>query len=218
MNLETLKMDKYIARDKAREYGHKVRSDKKSRFTGEGETRRRVRFPDTQDNEDIALHKAYCALAKGQTVLSLSMVMRRAGLDPTTLLPKLAIVRADAQHVSMSIDSTKVVFVDNANRWRHEKACTVSSGLFPAELTDRQWRDNNGKPQPSNVRAVVPKIPPSARPKCPTERYLMWEPKWERIPPDPDPFLLKHLGGGFFVVEAQWDMTPLELAVLEGRL
>lgn len=218
MNLETLKMDKYDARDKAREYGTKVRNDRNSRFTGEGETRRRVRSPDALDKEDAALHKAYCALARGETVLSLPMVMRRAGLDPTTMLPKLAIVRADAQHVGISIDSSSVWFVDNSNRWRRDSACGVPQNLFPAELADTQWRRNNGKLIPSNVRAVVPKIPPNLRPKHPTERYLMWEPKWERVPPDPDPFLLKHLGGGFFVVEAQWDMTPLELAVLEGRL
>jgi hypothetical protein len=218
MNLETLKMDKYDARDKAREYGLKVRNDTKSRFTGEGAMRRRVRSPDALDKEDAALHKAYCAIARGGTVLSLPMVMRRAGLDPTTLLPKLGIVRADAQHVGMSIDSSSVKFLDNNNRWRDDKACIVPSNLFPAELTDWQWRKNNGKLTPYNVRAVVPKIPPSLRPKHLTERYIMWEPKWECVPPDPDPFLLKHLGGGFFIVEAQWDMTPLELAVLEGRL
>jgi hypothetical protein len=218
MNLETLKMDKYAARDKAREYGQRVRTDKHSRFTGEGDARRRVRYPDTKDHEDMALHKAYCALAKGETVLSLPMAMRRAGLDPVTFLPKLAIVRADAQHVGISVDSSAVFFVDQADRWRRDKACRVSTGLFSAELTDVQWRKNNGKLSVHNVRAVAPQMPPHVRPQYPSDRYLMWEPKWERIPPDLDPFLLKHLGGGFFTVEAEWDMTPLEQAILEGRL
>lgn len=218
MNLETLKMDKYAARDKAREYGQKVRQDKASRFTGEGTARRRVRYPDTKDHEDMALHKAYCALADGKTVLSLPMVMRRAGVDPVTFLPKIAIVRADAQHVGLSHESSEVRFVDQDNRWRRDKACCVSSSLFPAELTDWQWRKNHGLLMASNVRAVAPQMPPHVRPKYPSERYLMWEPKWERVPPDPDPFLLKHLGGGFFTVEAEWDMTPLEQAILEGRL
>jgi hypothetical protein len=218
MNLETMKMHKYAARDKAREYGQRVRDDKESRFVGEGKDRRRVRSADARDKEDAALHKAYCALARGETVLSLPMVMRRAGLDPVTFLPKLAIVRADAQHVGISINESEIVFVDNDDRWRHEKACRVPSGIFSAELTDWQWRKNNGKRMVSAVRAVAPKMPPHVRPKCPSDRYLMWEPRWEPVPPDPDPFLLKYLGGGFFVVEAQWDMTPLELAVLEGRL
>lgn len=43
------------------------------------------------------------------------------------------------------------------------------------------------------------------------------EAQWRPVPPV-DPFLLKHLGGTLYVVLAQWDLTPLEQAVLAGRL
>jgi hypothetical protein len=220
MNLETLKMDKYAARDKAIEYGRKVRDDREARFTGEGDTRRRVRYPDAQDKEDAALHKAFCALGREETVLSLPMVMRKAGLDPVTFLPKLAIVRADAKHVGLSFDGDSLVFLDDANRMRSEPHARIPSNLFPAEIRDWQWRERNKLLRLRDARAVCPQIPPRFRPTLGglTERYLLWEPKWEKRPPDPDPFLLKHIGGGFFTVEAQWHMTPLELAVLEGRL
>lgn len=45
------------------------------------------------------------------------------------------------------------------------------------------------------------------------EAFLEWAP----VPPT-DPFLLRHLGGTLYVVLAQWDLTPLEKAVLAGRL
>jgi hypothetical protein len=218
MNIQPIKMGTWEARKKALEYGQRVREDKESRFAGEGQLRRRVRRPDRKDQEDIALHKAYCALARGEQVISLPSAFRNAGLDPNTQLPRLAIVRADAERVSMRFDSSKLLFVDSNDHWRAEPHARVAVSLLPAELTDRAWRKNNGHSIVENVFALAPQIPPAHRPKCLRERYLLWEPKWQPIPPDPDPFLLKPLGGGFFVVEAKWDMTPLEQALLEGRL
>lgn len=218
MNIQPIKMGTYEARSKAREYGRLVRQDKESRFVGEGELRRRVRKPDRKDKEYVALHKAYSALARGEEVIHLVSAFRNAGLDPATRLPRLAIVRADAERVIMRFGSSSLVFHDRANEWRVEHHARVPTAALPAELTDRTWRINNHFQMVENVSALAPIIPPAHRPKYASERYLLWEPKWEPRPPDPDPFLLRPLGGGFFVIEAKWDMTPLEQALLEGRL
>lgn len=218
MNISTIKMGIYEARTKAREYGRRVREDKESRFVGEGALRRRVRRPDRLDKEDAALHKAYCALARGEQVISLPSAFRNAGLDRETHLPRLAIVRADAMRVQMRMSGSRVSFVDTQDFWSENPHTQVSISVFPATFTDAQWRKNHSLQQVGNVVAVAPQIPPVHRPKSPRDRYLLWEPKWEPKPPDPDPFLLRPLGGGFFVIEAKWDMTPLEQALLEGRL
>lgn len=219
MNIQPIKMGTYEARSKAREYGKLVRQDKESRFVGEGELRRRVRKQDRHDKEYIALHKAYSALARGEEVIHLVSAFRNAGIDPKTNLPRLAIVRADAERVGMRFDSSTLLFHNRQDPWRPETHARVPTAALPAEMTDRTWRINNHFQMVENVSALVPIIPPAHRPKCSlTERYLLWEPKWEPKPPDPDPFLLRPLGGGFFVIEAKWDMTPLEQALLEGRL
>ena len=45
---------------------------------------------------------------------------------------------------------------------------------------------------------------------------ILWEAEWETVPRDP--LLLRHLAGGLYAVMASWDLTPLERAVLKGRL
>jgi len=76
------------------------------------------------------------------------------------------------------------------------------------------WQKRNE----ARARALVPMIPPKFRPTAKLSNYhIMFEAVWKPVPPV-DPFLLKHLGGTLYVVLAQWDLTPLEQAVLAGRL
>ncbi|WP_339684167.1 hypothetical protein [Gimesia maris] len=42
--------------------------------------------------------------------------------------------------------------------------------------------------------------------------YILWKAEWETIPVDH--MLLNHLGKSLNVVLAQWDLTPLEQAIL----
>lgn len=66
--------------------------------------------------------------------------------------------------------------------------------------------------------ALVPLVPAPIRPRGALDGYrILFEPKWEPVPPV-DPMLLKHLHGALYVVLAHWDLTPLERAVLAGRL
>ena len=51
--------------------------------------------------------------------------------------------------------------------------------------------------------------------------HILWEvTEWSSTPqsgPAPyDPLLLKHLGGQLYAVLAEWDLTPLERAVMQG--
>jgi len=64
-------------------------------------------------------------------------------------------------------------------------------------------------------------MPPEHRPSHHPRNYLMlWEAEWsvdQSVPPG-DPALLSHIGGDLYEVLAEWDLTPLEQAVLAGRV
>lgn len=47
--------------------------------------------------------------------------------------------------------------------------------------------------------------------------HILFEvPKWQVEPQPLDPLLLKRVAGLVFAVVSQWDVTPLEAAVLRG--
>lgn len=70
-----------------------------------------------------------------------------------------------------------------------------------------------------NWTAMAPHIPPDVRPKRGIQNYtLVWEALWVKRPPI-DPILARRIGNSdFFVVLAQWDVTPVERFVLMSRI
>jgi hypothetical protein len=173
--------------------------------------------------EDELLRVTYREISKGRRVLDLSETFRLSGLNERWQ-PKLAIARADIRMVRFERqwDAARWCFFDDATRFSKSmlgkigKAIAVPRGVFPqldgrtsVEFTDTRlnW---------SRVRAAVPAIPPALRPAAALERYhVLWEAAWESVPGDP--ILLRRIGGHLFAVVAQWDLTPVEQAVLRGR-
>jgi hypothetical protein len=62
----------------------------------------------------------------------------------------------------------------------------------------------------------VPPIPPRFRPEALDDYFTLFEAEWQPMPPV-DPILLKRIGQTMFVIVAQWNLTAVERAVLEGR-
>jgi hypothetical protein len=61
-------------------------------------------------------------------------------------------------------------------------------------------------------------IPPSGLPVTGLSNYfILWDAVWVPAPPA-DPLLLKPLGGAIYAIVFAWDLTPLEQAVMRGRL
>lgn len=162
-----------------------------------------------QAKQDRALMQGYRAIAKGQTVIDLNQAMRGARLNEEGY-PKLAICRADATHCTVSMDRTAATFYFGERTFGRSVKRQVA---IPAD-TFEPWHG----PYRSVRVALVPMIPPQFRPPYKLEGYqLLWEAEWRKATPV-DPMLLKHLGGALYAVLAQWDLTPLERAVLAGRL
>lgn len=156
------------------------------------------------DKEDEALMRGYKALAKGKRLLDLQESFRIAGVDEHKR-PRLAIARCDWRTVFF-VHLSSFGFSFAAKSWPHHNSHKISfpDSVFPETNKQR------------TLKSVVPAIPPQFRPAASLAGYhILWEPVWESVPSDP--ILLKHLQGSLYVVLAQWDLTPLEQAILRGR-
>lgn len=186
-----------------------------------------------------ALMRGYKAIMNGQSVLDLQLVIGRAGLQHDTLYPRLAIARADMKYCFVSMTSeggatfrgrmTTSQWDRDAGRraasltvtvldqtfvpihWRKHPTDQYASGrLMPDGRVDYAWKVHG--------MALVPIVPPQLHPKAALENYhILWDAVWTPAPPT-DPLLLRHLSGALYAVVAHWDLSPLEQAVLRGRL
>jgi len=234
MQVETVQMDPRIAAVHYKDYRKKVREHRAKRLAEAnkkilvgGQEIRRGRVERTFiEQEDEVLMASYREMAKGQRILNVAHVMRAFGVDKDSKsrLPLLAIGQADWKHTWLRQHDNKIVFSsDSYPHWdyRHNKykngAIGFLSDVFPPELTNSEWRRTNNLPAVQNKRALTPAIPAHLRPAGDLSGYhILWEAKWVHEAP-PDPLLLKHVSGHIYTVLAQWDLTPIEKMVLEGR-
>lgn len=229
MNLSTVEIPRAGARQRAAEYMRAARS---------------ISDPDrAREFEEIA--RAYRAAAAGDVALiSLSATIRAGGTMPRTLiengrwireegrhervrreylLPHLAVCRWDAAYCyTLGVEqSGGVRFIDSIGRtWRYRAGMIdVAAGFDLGGYTA-------ARPVAGDTRAawtaMVPLVPPQHRPtRGMGNRLVLWEVDkwdWQTVPAPPgDPALLRAIGGDLYAVEAVWDLTPLEQAVLSGR-
>mgnify|MGYP001602550050 CR=1 FL=1 len=153
---------------------------------------------------DAALMQGYRALAQGKHVLDLVAIMRQAGVDSAGR-PKLAICRADAAQVACETWWNGSAEFGCGDQRRNAAAGRIIR-LPPATFPRREG---------VRASAQVPLIPPAFRPAADLRHYsLLWEAEWVSAPKDP--MLLRPLGQNLYAVLAQWELTPLEQAVLRG--
>lgn len=232
MDIQTISMDPRIAAIHYKDYRKKVREHRALRLK-EAEKKileggRTIRAGRTErsliEKEDEALMFSYREMAKGQRVLNVASVMKSLGLDPVKQLPVLAIAQADWPRVHFRTDRPRVFFAsEHWASWDHRYGRYKKGALhfpwdtFRAELYDEEWRKQHNKPRVQNLVALVPAIPAHLRPAGDLSGYhILFEARWTHEAP-PDPLLLKHVSGYIYTVVAQWDLTPIEKAILEGR-
>lgn len=181
-----------------------------------------------RNSEDQAIAEGYKALMEGKRLIQLTPTLKAGGTTAIEVrqtwsregfamvtVPRLAYCRADA----------KIAWTQGVDR---DGGCTITADRRANELHSRNRADRflipdgtfeAGRTGPS-VRAIVPNIPPRLRPKRGLGLYtLLWEAEWAQDPNAPeDPALLRKLGGDLYIVLGTWDLTPLEQAVLSGRV
>lgn len=173
--------------------------------------------------EDRELMHAYHQLGMGHTVLSVNKAMQSAGVDSRGY-PVLAITNAAARWVFFFHNAGERLDVDE--NWEHSVSAFVSDHSmnpeWPSASCYRETKTGTFRfPRAyypislsAPLRARVPLVPPSVRPKASLDKYvILWEADWKTAPRDP--YLLRRLTQDLFVVLAQWDLTEVERTVLE---
>ena len=154
--------------------------------------------------EDLATLRIYRHLARGRRVIDVWESIREAGTDDAGR-PKLALARA-SWHVCWYFCHRGFCRYPGAFRRLNTSSRSI---IQTADLALRGYS--------SNIRALVPLIPPDLRPRSITRNhYILWEAEWKHVPPR-DPFLLLDIDGRNMAVLAQWDLTEVERAVLRQR-
>lgn len=170
----------------------------------------------TQGKEPIYgdLKKMYWHIMHGKALCDIAEVIKAGGVHDNHH-PKLAICCATSKKVNCEYyQSGKVRFIGNNVGWRDKMGFVELTDALPTY----RFSDGNGW-RSLTLEAPVPMIPPNCRPEVLTDQhFILWEvDKWEMIPPT-DPYLLRRITKNIFVVEAQWDLTPLEKAAMAGRM
>lgn len=221
MNVQTLQLDPRIARVHYADYRKrcaKNREARKQRMAAEADRwNRNVAAQLTQiEQEDAELLKAYKSLCKGERLINVVKTVRDAGFDPKLKLPRLAICRADFEKVTFWTGGN--AYTDphpHKTMFRGDKPSVIPTSAYAAEITNADWR--KGQSLPRSGTALVPSVPATLRPDDLSRYYILWEAEWTAKAPV-DPLLLSRVNTTMFAVVAQWDLTPLEQSILEGRL
>lgn len=199
MDLQPIEMDWRKAKDTIRQYGALLKERRSA--------------------EDLAILKSTKAILAGKMVIRLADAIKAGGVDSRGL-PKVAIARADDPFVHCKSWGQRCQMVGLAKKEEYVADYHRKRGSWWGRIEQANPRgfvfDLSGKFVDNvEAKAIVPTIPPAHRPPVTAydRYYILFEAVWDLLPPV-DPALLAPLGGGMFVVVAQWDLTDVERAVL----
>ena len=177
----------------------------------------RARLRRGADEEYSAAAVALEHLAAGQPLLDIGQVFLNVDLDEKGR-PLLAIARADRTQVYFSRDGRDAGVFHAGERWAARGGPTLRPRFALPALPEgiETWNGDGW--------SLVPMIPPDCHPGKSKlrHRFVLWEVEgWADKPieaePDRDPFLLEHVHGDLYAIEAAWDLTDLERAIMAGR-
>jgi hypothetical protein len=167
--------------------------------------------------EEEAFLDGYRALASGRPILNLHDTIRAGGevresreyWSTDFVMPRLAVAPAGDKVVHCT--------VNNAGAVHFEKPSGRGWELHLPRLTLPANNYNSGS-------AMVPTVPVGTRVRLRKRGQGGWRgclilfevDRWTPLEPPGDPALLRHIGGFLYTVEATWDLTDLERAVLAG--
>lgn len=207
MQVELIKMDPAAARAKLSAYRKAIARRYHSKASAIA----------TAEYAQIA--EAYRHAAKGLPLIELTKAMAMGGWDAFGR-PRFAIGRADRKLVECDTGGGSLRFWARGQSIYRGQQFGVFR--FPiAALPPRTAKDPkspatwNGS---NTISAITPIVPPDVlpRPDCDlSKRVILWEANWREAPGDP--LLLLPIGGDLYAVEAAWDLTDLERAVIAGR-
>lgn len=170
----------------------------------------------------------YGHLRHGKKIIDVPESFKKAGLNKDGD-PRLAICRADGkQCFCLKMEDCSAIFsMKRLDRWNRTPRKTYADLRLPSETF--QWLPKDSALPVSMyniknqvVQCLVPIIPAKILVKevraSLRNYHVLWEvEEWKQVPPK-DPILLKRLTPNLFGVLATWDLTPLERAIIRGRI
>ncbi len=174
------------------------------------------------------LMTVYGHLKHGKKIIDVYESFRKAGLNADGD-PKIAICRADSkQCYCLKIEDGSAIFtMQRPDRWQRQPRKTLGEVKLPAGTFQWQPTDPTRPPNSYNIKNQIVTCPTPIIPaKILVEEvkhrlrnyHILWEVEsWKPIPPK-DPILLKRLTNNLFGVLATWELTPLERAIIRGRM
>ena len=178
----------------------------------------------SQMTKDLLKVYGFMNRYKGK-IVDVPLSFKKAGLNEDGD-PRLAIARADAKtiHGTKYRDGSFLIQPDRAS-WKVTQSngdIQFSAGTFSFPLVQiKRGEYNFTEVKNERIQAPVPIIPAKLLHlvKSKLSNYsILWEvDHWKPEPPK-DPMLLRQLTPNLFGVLAVWNLTPLEKAVIRGRL
>lgn len=165
------------------------------------------------------LKQVYYHLSRGNKVLDIYEVFKKSGVNKQGE-PKLAIARADSNRVEFTKGEL------GAGRFKgRTNAYDVDLPTSTFPKWKRNWSTDNWQNKKRlqivrpEISTKVPIVPAHLLPEGELDNYfVLWEvSSWEPMPVYKDPFLLKRINANAFVVLAEWDLTPVEQAIIRGH-
>ena len=170
----------------------------------------------------------YGHLRHGKKIIDVPESFRKAGLNKDGD-SRLAICRADGkQCFCLKVEDGSAIFsMKRLDRWNRTPRKTYGDVRLPSGTFQWLPKDSTLPVSTYNIKSqvvqcLVPIIPAKILVKevraSLRNYHVLWEvEEWKPVPPK-DPILLKKLTPNLFGVLATWDLTPLERAIIRGRI
>lgn len=205
MNVELLEMERGKAKVMLREYRRELHREHTA--------------------EIAAVEQGLAAVARGRRVLHLSRAIESGGLDELGR-PHIAVARADRPRVRLYTGYSGSTLRFSTGEWSEQRfGPRPVNETTHVRLQGHQWHRDTAV----EWDAMVPLVPPAAiqaarlKTRASLGRYMVlfeverWMERGRTPRANGDPYLIKHVGGELYEVVAEWDLTPLERAIMQGR-
>lgn len=156
-------------------------------------------------------------LSKGRELIDLYKTFQAVSLEDD--MPKLAIVRADAEKCYFEKRQNGAGCFWHREFWKQGKAGKIAMPSKTYDFSSMPDSELNRRSHRSST--IPPTIPIAVYPEHGLKNYyILWEIERGGWLPDPrppvDPILMKRVTNNLFVPLAVWDLTPLESSILSG--